>query len=140
MAQLIIPIDVEDALRIDIDSILKKIGKQVKVSAPPLTPDLEKNIPYCMITKTSGWDTDMVLNSFAVSFDVYDRTWAKAMDTASTIYAIINALPYIENLGTDWKDTVGNSSPNTFPDPDNPLIPRVRFSMTVRARSIIRDI
>lgn len=140
MSQLIIPIDVEDALRIDIDSVLKKIGKKVKVSAPPLVPDLEKNIPYCMITKTSGWDTDMVLNSFDISFDVYDKTWTKAMNDASTIYAIVNALPYIENLGTDWKATSSNSSPNTFPDPDNPLIPRVRFSMTVRTRAVIKDI
>lgn len=140
MTQLIIPIDVEDALRIDISSVLTKIGKKVKVSAPPLADTLNNNLPYCLITKTGGWDADMVLNSFSVSIDTYDKTWAKAMDTASTIYAIINALPYTEGTSTDWKDATSNSSPNTFPDPDNPSIPRVRFSITVRARGVVKDI
>ena len=140
MAQIIIPIDVEDALRKDINAVLKKLGMRVKVTAPPLSSNLNNDIPYCLVTKTSGWDTDIVLNSFSVSFDIYDKTWSKAERTASTIYGIVNALPYIDGLETDWKDSTSNSSPNTFPDPDNPSIPRVRFSVTVRARGEIKDI
>lgn len=129
---VITPIDIEDALRVDLGT---RCG--VRVYAPPLPDDFENHLPAALVMNAGGGRHDMVVDEFDVVVSVYGETWEKATTAARTLAAYAAALPYDATTSVRYLDSDINAGVTDDPDPAHPTIPRVRFTVTVTARAAV---
>ena len=126
--QLVKPIDIEDALRVDLAAIL---GNTYSVFAPPQPDALAAN--SVMVTSLGGAANDEVSNEHDVSVDVWASTEAAAVTLANTVAGYVASLP-MRATTTPYKGAYINALPYINPDPTRPLLPRVTFRATVTVR------
>ena len=130
--QLVKPIDIEDALRIDISL------EGVSCFAPP-APDNLLPDSVCF-TVVGGASMFAVGHEYDVSVDCWAMTDAAALDLANTICGEVCSLP-LKTLesGRHYVTSDVNAIPYLNPDPLRPTLPRATFRATVgiRGESII---
>lgn len=123
--QLVSPVDVEDALRTDLQALLPS----VRCYAPPPTDVQPGDL---MVRSAGGRPATTVTHEHTVYVDVWAVTDADAMELASVASGLVASLP-LRSLSTEWK-TADANTPYPNPDPDRPTIPRATFTATLTAR------
>ena len=126
--QLVKPIDIEDALRVDLAAIL---GSSYKCFAPPQPDDLTAG--SVMVTALGGASNGEVSNEHDVSIDCWASTEAAAVTLGNTVAGYVASLP-MRATTTPYKGAYINALPYINPDPTRPLLPRVTFRATVTVR------
>lgn len=131
--QLVQPVDIEDALRLDIDEAQPDLEPGWTCFAPPARDDLH---PGClMVTSVGGAPATAVSNDHDVSVDVWAETDAAAMEMANTAAGIVASLPFKAlSSGRQYATAEINALPYINPDPNRPLLPRATFRATVGIR------
>lgn len=128
--QVVEPIDVEDALRVEIAAAITGIV----ACAPPAPDDLAPGT-VC-VTRLGGGPQTPVSHEHDVSVDVWAATDAAAMALADRVQGAIAALPLRESAsGATWTSS-DPMLPYPNPDPHRPTIPRATFRATVGARGV----
>lgn len=130
--QIVSPIDIEDALRID----LSEIVPDVTFYTTPVPDDLDADKDSVAFTQLGGGAASPVSNEHDVSVDVWAETPGRAFALANKIQGIVVSLPVRQfKSGRDYKSAAA-ILPYNNPDPARPLIPRYTFSATVGIRGI----
>lgn len=128
--QVVEPVDVEDALRLEIGAALP----DVVACAPPAPDDLGPNT-VC-VTRLGGGPQSPVSHEHDVSVDVWAETDGAAMALADRVQGVVASLPMRASAsGTAWT-TSDPMLPYPNPDPHRPLVPRATFRATVGARGV----
>ena len=142
MHDLLIPIDIEDALQKDITEAAERSGLSISVSAPPIARDLGggRAMPYAVVERLGGVRSSLVLDKHAVSVDVWDKRWALAQDTASKLLAIILALPDTPDMSVDYISADVDTIPYNNPDVKHEDLPRVTFTVQLTTRATAQAI
>lgn len=121
--QLAYPIDIEDAMRVDLAALLS----DCRVFAPPIPPDLREN--DVMITRVGGARVSGVSHEHDVSIDCYAADDATATALSNEVYALVCSLP-VRDTSTQYSD-VSAMLPSSQPDPRAPTLARYTFRATV---------
>lgn len=128
--QVVEPIDVEDALRVEIAAAITGIV----ACAPPAPDDLAPGT-VC-VTRLGGGPQTPVSHEHDVSVDVWAATDAAAMALADHVQGVIATLPLRESAsGATWTSS-DPMLPYPNPDPHRPTVPRATFRATVGARGV----
>lgn len=128
--QVVEPIDVEDALRVEIAAAITGIV----ACAPPAPDDLAPGT-VC-VTRLGGGPQTPVSHEHDVSVDVWAATDAAAMALADRVQGVIATLPLRESAsGATWTSS-DPMLPYPNPDPHRPTVPRATFRATVGARGV----
>lgn len=104
-------------------------------SAFPQPLDYADNLPYILIERTGGNLTDRVINSHAVSFDVWAETWAQATEINSELNSTILSL---ENKMLDGVPVYAieiQSMGYNNPSVDYPTLARVSQNYIITTRT-----
>lgn len=131
---LIHQIDIEDAIRKDVEAVGKSNGYEISTCAPPLSADFGTHLPFAYFMQTGGIRKDLVIDNLNVTIDVYDKTWAAVRESASVVEAIIASFPYTTETSIQYYSAEISASPYPFIDPDHPTIPRMRFVVSVTVK------
>lgn len=129
--QVVRPIDIEDALRIDLAAI---IGDTVTCCAPPAPDDLEA-MTVC-VTALGGGQQSAVSHEYDLSVDCWASTWAEAVALADEVQGIVSSLPFRTTSTGRHYVTADAMVPYNNPDPRRPLLPRCTFRATVGVRGV----
>ena len=121
--QVAYPIDIEDALRVDLAALVDG----VRVFAPPIPPDLHAN--DVMITSLGGGRVSGASHEYDVSVDCYADDDASAVRLANLVHGIVTSLP-IRSTSTQYSDAHANT-PYMNPDTRNRKLSRQTFRATV---------
>lgn len=127
-------VDIEDAIRKDVESVGKANGYTIATCAPPLSADFGKHLPFAYFMQTGGSRKDLVIDNLNITIDVYDKTWAAVRESASVVEAIIASFPYTADTSIQYHAVDIAASPYPFIDPDHPTIPRMRFTVSVTVK------
>jgi len=127
-------IDIEDAIRKDVESVGKSNGYKISTCAPPLSADFYKHLPFAYFTQTGGFRKDLIIDNLTITIDVYDKTWASVRESASIVEALIASLPYTPDTSIQYYTADISAAPYPFIDPDHPTIPRMRFVVSVTVK------
>lgn len=132
----LIPIDIEDALRLDLTTAARLGGFSFSVAAPPVPTNLGNTLPYAMVERIGGTRDEIVVDTHNVAIDVWANDWAEAQITANKLVGLLCGLPYDDGfLAHDYLSCDINAHPYNNPDPDHQDIPRVSFSAQVLVRA-----
>lgn len=131
----LIPIDIEDALRVDVSTAAALGGFSFSMAAPPTPTDLGASLPYVLVERMGGTRESLVIDEHVVAVDVWDNDWADAHKTANEVLGVMFSLPETEGLSQDYLDVAVNAFPYDNPDPDHEDIPRVSFTAHVSTRA-----
>ncbi len=138
--QWIMPVDIEDILRQDLDAIYHAAEiTGIRFVAPPLPPELGE-IPQetiAEIRRVGGDRTDLVIDRHSISIDVYAETWQTATYEANRLAAIIEALPYQNETQVRYERTEITTLPYALPDTSNPIHPRMRMLVLITVKAAI---
>jgi hypothetical protein len=131
------PIDVEDALRIDVKSLATSDEVTLSTCAPPVPGSLEESLPIAMFSRVGGGRQSIVIDQHDVSVDVWagaDGDFGSAMDAANETASLVCDLEGRIINGRHWLSAKILTMPYGNPDPKHPTIPRATFSarMTIR--------
>lgn len=126
--QIVEPLDIEDALRIDLSELVPGVSFHATPAPHDLRPD------SAAIASLGGIEASAVSHEYDISIDAWAETPGKAMALARRIQGLVASLP-IRQLasGRDYK-TASATIPYQNPDPSRPTIPRCSFSATVGLR------
>ena len=125
--QLVAPIDIEDALRVDLAELIEG----VIFFAPPAPDDLSAG--SVQIMSVGGAPQTEVSNEHDVRVDCWAATQAAAISLANEISGIIATLP-VRETATHYVTASLNALPYLNPDPNRPLLPRASFRATLGVR------
>lgn len=126
--QIVNPIDIEDALRIDLAEALEN----ATVYAQPAPDNVSAN--SACVRSLGGFSASPVSHGYDLLIDAWAKTPGSAMTLALQVQGIVASLPFREfSSGRDWK-TAEAGVPYNNPDPNRPLMPRCTFSATVGIR------
>lgn len=125
--QLVAPIDIEDALRID----LAAIDEGVRYFAPPAPDDLTAN--SVQIMSVGGAAQTDVSNEHDVRVDCWAATDAAAVALADKVAGIIATLP-LRDTARAYNTAEINALPYINPDPNRPTLPRASFRAVIGVR------
>ena len=136
MAEIIVPVDVEDKLRRHLTATLPAAGMSgVTAIVQPLPTTLP--VPSVLIRRTGGPMTSLVTDQAQITFECRHATTGKAVNLANLVRGVVAAAA-LDGLVDDTPcyRVVDQSGPYVDPDPDHPTITRVSVTMqvTVRAR------
>lgn len=127
--QIVRPIDVEDALRVDVGEIFPG----VECFAPPAPDELQPESACFMAL--GGVAQTVVSNEYSVRVDVWAATDARAMALANEIAGACASLPWRTfQSGRHYLTAEINATPYGNPDPLRPLVPRASFRLEVGIR------
>lgn len=126
--QIVEPIDIEDALRIDVGGLLDGI----ECFAAPAPDDLKAG--SVEFRELSGFAETAVSHGYDLSIDAWAATPGAAMALANKVQGIVNSLPLREFASGRCYATATARTPYQNPDPKRPLIPRCTFMATVGIR------
>lgn len=121
--QVVSPIDIEDALRIDLASLVDEI----RFFAPPIPPDLKAG--DVLIERVGGYGVSGASHSYDVSVDCYAADDADAVQLADTVHGAVCSLP-LRDTSTQYSDARANT-PYSNHDPRAPQLARQTFRATV---------
>lgn len=129
--QIVAPIDIEDALRIDLTTLYETLDiAGVTFSAPPVEPTLGE-IPATGVIvcfkRVGGARDDLVVDTHAVSVDLYAATWADAISEGNRLAGVLTQLPYQATTRIRYQAVDLVTAPYALPDTSNPVMPRVRM-------------
>jgi hypothetical protein len=129
--QIVAPIDIEDALRIDLTTLYETLEiTGVTFSAPPVEPTLGE-IPATGVIvcfkRVGGARDDLVVDTHAVSVDLYASTWADAIAEGNRLAGVLTQLPYQATTRIRYQAVDLVTAPYALPDTSNPVMPRVRM-------------
>lgn len=134
--QIVSPIDIEDALRIDLSEIVPDTTFYASPVPDDLGADEDSVEDTVAFTQLGGGAASPVSNEHDVSVDVWAETPGRAFALANKIHGIIVSLPVRQfKSGRDYKSAAA-LLPYINPDPARPLIPRYTFSATIGIRGI----
>lgn len=125
--QLTAPIDIEDALRID----LTALDGGARYFAPPAPDDLDADCVQVM--SVGGAPQTDVSNEYDVRVDCWASTEAAAIALADRVAGIIATLPLRETRST-YTTAELNATPYLNPDPNRPTLPRASFRAVLGVR------
>ena len=123
--QVVAPIDVEDALRLDLSALLPAM----RCYAPPATDVRPRDL---MVTRTGGAPASAVTHEHDVSIDVWASSDAEAVSLADAACGVVGSLQ-LRETATEWKGA-RTMTPYLNPDPDRPLLSRATFTATLTCR------
>lgn len=127
--QLVAPIDIEDALRID----LGELDGSAHYFAPPAPDDLTAGSVQVM--SVGGAPQTEVSNEHDVRVDCWAATEAAAFILANRAAGLIASLPMrTPASGRTYTTARLDALPYLNPDPNRPLLPRVSFRAAVGTR------
>ena len=121
--QLASPIDIEDALRIDLAALLD----DCRVFAPPIPADLRAH--DVLIERVGGARVSGVSHEHDVSIDCYAADDADAVILANRVHGIISSLP-LRDTSTQYSAATANL-PYMNHDPRSPQLSRCTFRATL---------
>ena len=121
--QVVSPIDIEDALRIDLASL--KSG--VRFYAPPIPPDIAAG--DVLITGVGGARASGASHEYDVSVDCYAETEAAAVELSNEVHGLIVSLP-LRATATQY-NAANAGTPYQNNDPRAPKLARRTFRATV---------
>lgn len=144
MMQVVSPIDIEDALRLDLTTLYSAFGiTGVAFSAPPVSPSLGE-IPageVIVCFKRVGGSRDaLVVDTHAVSVDLYADTWADAIAEGDRLAGVLAQLPYQSITAMQYHAVDIATAPYPLPDTSNPVLPRVRMLINVIVKAAITEL
>lgn len=123
--QLANPIDIEDALRIDLAALLPSC----RVYAPPIPPDLKAG--DVVVVGLGGSRMTGVSHEYSVSIDVYEQDESQAVELANSVHGIVSSLP-IRNTLTQYSAVSANVHYSN-PDQRAPQLVRQTFRAEIIA-------
>lgn len=121
--QVVSPIDIEDALRVDLAALLDGI----RIFAPPIPPDLAAN--DVLVERVGGGRVSGASHEYDVSVDCYSDTASGAVALSDAVHGMLVSLPLRETL-TQYSDARANTPYANF-DPRAPQLARQTFRATV---------
>lgn len=121
--QVVYPIDIEDALRIDLAALMGG----VRFFAPPIPPDLSAN--DVMIESVGGARVCPASHEYDVSVDCYADDDASAMALANSVQGVLTSLP-LRDTATQYSDANANTPYANF-DMRAQQLSRYTFRATV---------
>lgn len=124
---MVAPIDIEDALRID----LAALDEGPRYFAPPAPDDLSADCVQIM--SVGGAAQTDVSNEHDVRVDCWAATDAAAIALANRVAGIIATLP-LQDTGRAYSTAELNALPYINPDPNRPTLPRASFRAVVGVR------
>ena len=127
--QIVVPKDIEDALREDVGAAL---GAGWRCCASPAPDDLDAGT-VCF-TALGGAAATPVSHTYDVSVDVWGATYADAMARALEVQAFVASLDLREHASGRHYPKSGAQAPYPNPDPRRPLLPRATFRAAVDLR------
>lgn len=144
MMQIVSPIDIEDALRIDLTTLYASLSiTRVTFSAPPVEPTLGElpatGVVVCF-RRVGGTRDDLVVDTHAVSIDVYAATWADAIDEANRLAGVLAQLPYQATTRIRYQSVNTATAPYELPDTSNPVMPRVRMLINIITKAAVEEL
>lgn len=107
---------------------------QYSASAHVIPKTLGTALPHIHVTRTGGYTADRVMEFNSVDFDVYDKTQADAMETASDLCAWVRDLEG-EDVDTPCYSSEITTLPYNNPDPRHPNIGRATFKAQITIRT-----
>lgn len=134
--QTMTPIDVEDALRVDVSALAQSRG----ISASFLCPPYDGSCPSALFERIGGRRINRVADQHRVSVDVRASTAADAVALADSVAGCVCALPDYAAGANEWKSASIETLPYMNLDPDHPDVPRWTFLAVVVARASIETI
>ena len=135
--QTIIPVDIEDALRIDLKRAADLGGFSFGISAPPIPADLGNTLPYVVVERIGGMRESLVVDTHDIGIDVWADEWGEATLAANKVLGLLCGLPYSDDPQVEYLGVEINALPYNNPDPNHQDIPRVSFTAHVKARAEI---
>lgn len=144
MMQIVSPIDIEDALRIDLTTLYESLSiTGVTFSAPPVEPTLGElpatGVIVCF-RRVGGTRDDLVVDTHAVSVDVYAGSWADAIDEANRLSGVLSQLPYQSTTHIRYQAVEIATAPYELPDTSNPVMPRVRMLINIITKAAVEEL
>ena len=121
--QVVSPIDIEDALRIDLDSLIDG----VRFFAPPLPPDLKAN--DVVIERVGGSGVSGSSHEYDVTVGCYADNEAAAMALSNMVQGYLVSLPF-RDTQTQYSNANANMPYSDF-DPRAQNLVRNSFRATV---------
>lgn len=121
--QVVSPIDIEDALRVDLTSL--KSG--VRFFAPPIPPTLAAN--DVLVTSVGGARVSGSSHEYDVSVDCYAANEAAAVELADEVCGLIVSLPL--RTTTTQYSAASAGTPYQNNDPRAPQLARRTFRATI---------
>ena len=126
--QLTYPIDIENALRIDVGELTDLV-----CFAPPAPDDLQPG-SVCF-TSVGGQTQTEVSNEYSVSVDCWGEDYAQAVENANRMAGLVASLPFRSpSSGRHYVTADINATPYINPDPLRPTLPRASFRAEVGIR------
>lgn len=121
--QVVSPIDIEDALRIDLSALMGG----VRFFAPPIPPDLAAN--DVLIERVGGGRVSGASHEYDVSVDCYASDDAEAVALSNAVHGLLVSLPLCDT-STQYSDVRANL-PYANHDPRAPQLARQTFRASV---------
>ena len=121
--QVVSPIDIEDALRID----LSAIDSNHRYFAPPIPPDLKAG--DVLIERVGGGRATDASHEYDVSIDCYAADDSDAVSLSDAVHGVLVSLP-LRNTSTQYSAANANT-PYANYDPRAPQLARQTFRATV---------
>ena len=121
--QVVYPIDIEDALRID----LTALEDDYRFLCPPIPPDLKAG--DVMITRVGGTRVSGASNDYDVSIDCYANDEADAVEMVNEVHGLVSSLP-LRETSTQFSASSANL-PYSNHDPRAEQLARQTFRATL---------
>ena len=121
--QVVSPIDIENALRIDLAAHMSG----VRFFAPPIPPNLKAN--DVLIERVGGARVSGASHEYDVSVDCYAATDEAAVSLSDAVHGLLVSLP-LRDTTTQYSDASANLPYQNY-DPRAPLLARQTFRATV---------
>ena len=121
--QVVFPIDIEDALRID----LSALDGNHRYFAPPVPSDLTGGDVF--ITRVGGGEISDASHDYDVSIDCYAVDDATAVELSNDVHGLVCSLP-LRSTSTQYSNARANLPYANF-DPRAPQLARQTFRATV---------
>ena len=123
----------------DIETALYDLltADEYSASAHVIPASLKHTLPHIHVTRTGGYTYDRIMDSNTVDFDVYARTQADAMETASALTGWVRDLEG-GTVGTTCYSSEVVTLPYHNPDPRHPNIGRatLKAQITIRTQEV----
>lgn len=103
-------------------------------SAHAIPATLGANFPHIHVTRTGGYNQDMVIDAHQVDFDVYAADQADAMTAASDLCGWVRELAG-SNIGAPCYQSEVETLPYGNPDPRHPTIGRATLKALILTRT-----
>ena len=124
-------------ITLDIETALYNalIADGQSASAHRIPASLGETLPHIHVTRTGGSNSDLVIDSHYVDFDVYAEDDADAMETASNMCAWIRSLEGSTSNPPCYASEV-ITLPYKNPDPRHPTLARVTVKAQITTRTL----